>query len=286
MQCSSRPYVICRVMNNTLVFVLLMSIILVGIKATASKNDVEAIKAKINKLKRDMKNMNKILASLDSWNKKVESKIKVVDKYMDGRNKKAYDVVKIHQRSTDYMTKHGDSFTDSRKRSSDQVTNTILRQESSKGWETLRDFNKFRSTSSMPINDVRKRKNKRTTTLKDIAVLNVKVDEVKNKTSDGLDGVENDFYIVSRQAQQLQFNEFEKARSDGNSGIKQIRTHNGKIIRLYIFIFLSCERKIRVVPVTTSKSLRKVHLGGRGALKAHNHLFWPIFKVPLFMILK
>ena len=39
-------------------------------------------------------------------------------------------------------------------------------------------------------------------------------------------------YLITRQIQNMQFNEEEKTRSDGNSGIKQIRTRSGKYIRL------------------------------------------------------
>ena len=48
-----------------------------------------------------------------------------------------------------------------------------------------------------------------------------------------VDRLRRELHLMSRQCQLQQFNEEEKVRSDGNSGIKQIRTRNCKYMPVF-----------------------------------------------------
>jgi len=66
--------------------------------------------------------------------------------------------------------------------------------------------------------------------LEDIDRIDEKLAEIRNKTSASgaedaeVEKLKKTLYLITRQIQNMQFNEEEKTRSDGNSGIKQIRT--------------------------------------------------------------
>ena len=53
------------------------------------------------------------------------------------------------------------------------------------------------------------------------------IDEKLNERTSDLDVVGSDLYLATRQMQLQQFQELEKARSDGFSGLKQIKTTTG-----------------------------------------------------------
>ena len=70
---------------------------------------------------------------------------------------------------------------------------------------------------------------------------NQKLDELKTlietkagETANDLSNVGGDLYLATRQMQLQQFQELEKARSDGYSGLKQIKTTTGNLSKPYL----------------------------------------------------
>ena len=69
-------------------------------------------------------------------------------------------------------------------------------------------------------------KKARITSLKDLKNL---IDEKAGENTADLSNVGGDLYLATRQMQLQQFQELEKARSDGCSGLKQIKTTTGTL---------------------------------------------------------
>lgn len=79
---------------------------------------------------------------------------------------------------------------------------------------------------NFPIANHQRKSNKkaRNTTLQ---YLGNQVKLKKKETTNKLSEIARNFYLTTKQMQLLQFQELEKARSDGYSGIKQIKTTTG-----------------------------------------------------------
>ena len=57
--------------------------------------------------------------------------------------------------------------------------------------------------------------------------LGTQIEQKSKEITTELSEVGRDLFLATRQMQLLQFQEFEKARSDGYSGLKQIKTSTG-----------------------------------------------------------
>ena len=228
-------------MNNLLGLVLLMSAVLVYVQArSATSSDVRNINNKIRKLKSEMSRVKRYLVYSESYGKKIEQKRVYVAGDLVKRLGKCNSYLKSKQ---DWIVKHTNvhlgRFIKYNSDSSRNIANKVLKHSAAKpAWVKIREFNKFRRNVSLELKIVWRKRNDIKKMKKDVKILSEKVDEAKLQNIKGLNGIGNDVYLASRQVELQHFNEFEKARSDGNSGIKQIRISHGKIFYASFFSFV------------------------------------------------
>lgn len=210
-----------------------------SLDAAVNKQDIWEINALITTLRRKIRATENAIKWIASEKKRFNDIMGKTDRSLTSTIKKRVADLNKHRANVkkDVLKHVVGSFDQAKKIVAGKADSIFKNQAASANQEytaKVKAVSPMKQTISKSVDSYAKPLGSKSKTLvTNFKELETDLQKAVDKKTSSTDSIAEDLYTLSRQVQLQQFNEYEKARSDGNSGIKQVRSLQGGLKNYY-----------------------------------------------------